>query len=443
MRKPVFLFLFLFVLSACALSPTAEPEATATSATSEPAQPASTATQPPAAPTPTVPPATAAPTETATARGEEAVETPESADSESVSSIMTATPYPGARPTSGPLNAPMPTVGLGEYECGAYPCFDDAERWAARIHVPEGFTVRYVGLVEGNPTSLAFGPDGLLYIARQQGKIVTMDEAGNVAPFVDGFYHLVAIAFQPGSERLFAASRAEGDAEALIWVIEDGEARVLYDGLPCCYGGWHQANGIAFGPDGYGYVAVGALSDHGESGSLHPLEASVLRFDPDGGMIEPFATGLRNTFDIAWDSEGRLFGSDNMPDHGPPEEFNEIVAGGHHGFPYYEDCASCTPAPDDLEIVPPLHELLAHSAPTGLTVYQHTAFPGYFDNIFLTLWSAFGGAQKIVRFGPGGEGMTDFATGFAAPIDVAVDEDGALFVADWATGIVFEIAYSE
>ena len=48
-----------------------------------------------------------------------------------------------------------------------------------------------------------------------------------------------------------------------------------------------------------------------------------------------------------------------------------------------------------------------------------------------------------MRFGPGGEGMTDFATGFAEPADVTVGPDGSLYVADWATGVVFRIFYGE
>lgn len=433
------LLLGSLLTTACA-TPQA-PAATTAVAEATASTPLATATPPPATATASAPPATA--TQAAAATQAEPGDMPATPTTTPTSSIITATPYAGARPTAGPLNAPVAAVGLGEFECGAYPCFDDVPNWEARIRLPDGFTARYVALVEANPTSMAFGPDGLLYVARQQGEIVTVDGEGKVQSYVDGFYYLVAIAFQPGSDRMFAASRAEGDEEALIWVIEDGEPRVLYAGLPCCYGGWHQANGIAFGPDGYGYVAVGALSDHGESGPLHPLEASVLRFDPDGGQIEPYAYGLRNTFDIAWDSQGRLFGADNGPDYGPPEEFNLIVPGAHHGFPYFAECDTCTPAPTDLQIVPPLHDLLPRSAPTGLTVYQHTAFPGYFDNILLTLWSAFSGAQKIVRLGPGGQGMTDFATGFAAPIDVAVDAQGALYVVDWATGIVFEISYSQ
>jgi glucose/arabinose dehydrogenase len=38
--------------------------------------------------------------------------------------------------------------------------------------------------------------------------------------------------------------------------------------------------------------------------------------------------------------------------------------------------------------------------------------------------------------------MADFATGFAAPIDLVVGPDGALYVADHATGLIFRIAYT-
>jgi DNA-binding beta-propeller fold protein YncE len=36
--------------------------------------------------------------------------------------------------------------------------------------------------------------------------------------------------------------------------------------------------------------------------------------------------------------------------------------------------------------------------------------------------------------------MSDFATGFAQPIDVAVGPNGNLYVADYATGIIFKIS---
>ena len=56
--------------------------------------------------------------------------------------------------------------------------------------------------------------------AEERGKRIAVDIATRVRPYVDGFYHLVAIAFQPGSERLFAASRAEGSLAMSTKVLE-------------------------------------------------------------------------------------------------------------------------------------------------------------------------------------------------------------------------------
>lgn len=296
------------------------------------------------------------------------------------------------------------------------------------------------------PTSLTFGPDGLLYVALQEGRIVTVDQNGAVAPFIEGLYVPVALTFAPDSGRLYVSSRVS-NSEAQVSVVEGTQITPILTGVPCCYAGMHAANGLAFGPEGSLYLAVGARADHGEvldtdiQDELHPWEASVLRLDQAGNVLDVYARGLRNAYDIAWDADGRLFAADNAPDHGPPDEFHLVQPGGEHGYPWY-DCDNCFSAPAGVEVIPPLHELIPHGAPTGITVYLAEQFPGYYNNIFLTLWSAFEGAQKVVRFNPGGTEMTDFATGFAAPIDVAVSPGGSLYVADWATGVLFRITYA-
>ena len=76
-----------------------------------------------------------------------------------------------------------------------------------------------------------------------------------------------------------------------------------------------------------------------------------------------------------------------------------------------------------------------------MVAYLESQFPNAYNNTFSVLWSAFPEAQRVVRHGPNGEGAETFATGFAAPIAVTVGPDGSLYVADWATGIVFRIEY--
>lgn len=397
----------------------------------------------------------------------------------------TSTPLPPtATPTPGPTATPQPTAtaiggvvatpavelaldpeaeppSLGtieqppyaESECSdKYPCNEDEQGWEERIQLPEGFTVDYYGRVDGQPNVITFGPDGLLYIGTMTGEIFTMDDDGQVELYVDGFLAPAGLAFQPGTERLYVASRVidqNVDGEAELAVVVDGVVEQLIGELPCCYVAMHSANGIAFGPDGYGYLSVGARADHGEilSGpdagqqdELQPFEASILRFSPDGTEVDVYARGFRNAYDIAWDADGQLWNTDNMPDFGPPEEFNRVEPGGEHGYPWY-DCEVCFPAPADVAIVEPMHLLTAHSSPTGIIAYLADQFPGYYNSLFVTLWSAFPEAQRILWFSPGGEETATFATGFAAPIDLTIGPDGSLFVADWATGIIFRISY--
>ena len=129
------------------------------------------------------------------------------------------------------------------------------------MRVPEGFTVDYFGRIEGQPTSLTFGPDGLLYISTMDGTIYTMDDQGVTEVYLTGLLTPTGLAFQPGTERLFVSNRVldqNVDGESQVSVVENGRITTLIGGLPCCYTAFHAANGIAFGPDGYGYVSVGA-----------------------------------------------------------------------------------------------------------------------------------------------------------------------------------------
>lgn len=420
--------------------------------------PTNTAVPPTEAPT-QPPPATV----TAEPTDETAADTPEPADTTTPSPVPpTEEPQEAAEtavpaPTNPPAPPPSGSLEQPPYEASAcsdkYPCNDDIAGWESRIRVPAGFTDAYFARVEGGPTSITFGPDGLLYVATQVGTIYRIDNAGNASVYVSGFTIPTGIAFRPGTSDLYISHRVNNAAvggESNISIIQGGAVNTIITGLPCCYASMHAANGIAFGPDGMGYVGVGGRADHGEilvgdnagqQDERHPYEASILRFSPDGSVVENYARGLRNPYDIAWDANGQLWATDNAPDYGPVEELHRVIPGGEHGYPWY-DCDTCFPAPPDIQVIPPTWTFIPHSSPTGITAYLANQFPGYYNSLFLTLWSAFPGAQKVVRMAPGGAGASDFAMGFAAPIDVTVGPDGSLYVADWATGIIFKISYT-
>ena len=370
----------------------------------------------------------------------------------------TQTPVPDAWLTPAPHAPNIAQPAYQESECSdRFPCNDDVAAWEARIQVPEGFKAEYLAYIPNAAypdraaqlTSLTLGPDGLLYVATAHSGIYTVDQSGNVELYVRDVLVPTGLTFQPGTDRLYVSNRIEDlnvGGEAQVSVIVDGQMETLFDGLPCCYVGMHGPNGIAFGPDGYGYVGIGGRADHGEilDGSnqpdeMQPLEAIILRFSPDGSEMEPFAWGFRNPYDISWDVDGNLFATDNGRDGEIPDYLFLVEPGGQHGYPYFE-CDGCFGIPEDVELVSPFHEFQPHSVATGLTTYLSNDFPGYYNSLFITLWTAMDFAQRVMRFTTDGQYST-FATGFAAPLDVTAGSDGALYVADYAAGIIFKISY--
>ncbi len=386
---------------------------------------------------------------------------------------LTPTPEPTATPTTTPTNTPVPDEWLtpaphasnieqapyAESECSdRFPCNDDVAAWEARIRLPEGFTADYFAYISHSDypdraaqlTSLTFGPDGLLYVATAHSGIYTIDQDGQVELYVRDVLVPTGLAFLPGTDRLYVSNRVEDlnvGGEAQVSVIVDGQMETLFDSLPCCYVGMHGPNGIAFGPDGYGYVGIGGRADHGEvlDGSntqdeMQPLEAIILRFNPDGSEMEPYAWGFRNPYDIAWDAGGDLYATDNGRDGEVPDELHLVQPGGQHGYPYF-DCPACFGIPDDIEVIDPIYEFQPHAVATGITTYLDNTFPGYYNSLFITLWTAMDFAERVMRYTPDGQ-ISTFATGFAAPLDVIAGPDGALYVADYATGIIFKISYT-
>lgn len=297
-----------------------------------------------------------------------------------------------------------------------------------------------------NPTAIVFGPQGELYIADIGGALwVAADADGDrvaqtITRWAGGFSLLVGLAWHEGE--LYAAS--SGKIEALRDNDGDGAAdqrRVVVEGLPSMVLKPHSNNGLALGPDGRLYFGVGSTTN-GEVES-EPLAASILSVNPDGSDLRVYARGLGNSFDVAFNPNGDLFAGDNSPSGGEgqelPDEFNQIVEGGHYGFPYFygDPPSGSTRAP--LVSLPP------RSVPTGVTFYSGSLYPQeYRDSAFLTLW----GRGEIARIEVGRTGSgrylsraVTFGSGFLYPIDVITGPDGNLYVADFGTSAVYRITY--
>jgi putative heme-binding domain-containing protein len=179
--------------------------------------------------------------------------------------------------------------------------------------------------------------------------------------------------------------------------------------------GEHGAHGIVLGPDNKLYIVLGNFVDvpedisrispfqgyaddvllprmedgRGFGAGRKPPGGYVLRVDADGKNAELFAAGERNTYDIAFNPEGELFGfdSDMEWDWGTPwyrpTRVGHIVSGADHGF--REGTAKWpTYYPDSL---PPTVDI-GIGSPTGVKFGTGAKYPAKYQRaLYVMDWS--------------------------------------------------------
>jgi len=332
------------------------------------------------------------------------------------------------------------------------------------LTVPEGFTIQpYLPRGIFRPTSIAFDSNDRLYVANRDGLvyIVEDEDEDGIADDITLFSHKEApalgVAVSPDDRTVYLAGGGQ------VWMLEDSDLdggvdsrNLILDDLPSFTYDGHSNNGIEVGPDERLYITLGGTSDHGPE--EHPTAGSILVANLDGSDLKVFARGLRNPYDLAFTPSGDLIVTDNGPDFqdqrlnwSPPDEINLVKEGGDYGYPNF---FGYPPAWSDS--TGPIAVFPSHSVPTGTIAYPGGQFPKEFgDTVFATLFGAFVNPQfkeqakpkvvviRLVESGPDlirGE-VEDFATGLTAPIDVAVDNEGRLYVADYGAHQVFQISY--
>lgn len=341
-----------------------------------------------------------------------------------------------------------------------------------RISLAEGFSLSIYANGLDNARVLRFTPSGdLLVSTPRTGQVWLVKKDQNGDGQADGQRVLVEQLNRPHGIELL---------DEWLYIAEsDGVARIAFDaangsvsgeitriitGLPG--GGNHWSRTIHKGPDGWIYLTIGSSCNACEEEDNR--RAAMHRFRSDGSDLQFYATGLRNSVDFDWSTDGTLYATDNgrdlLGDDLPPDELNRIRANGFYGWPYA--WGDGQPDPDlgllKPELVknslPPAHQFKAHVAPLGISFLNGNALPPAYRGAALVAqhgsWNRTRkSGYKVVslHWSPTGDiSERDFMTGFehneeviGRPAFVIQGPDGAIYVSDDYTGSIYRIAYAE
>ena len=257
-----------------------------------------------------------------------------------------------------------------------------------------------------------------------------------------------------------------------VWVFTDTDGddkadkkEILFTGLS---GDQHDhgMHAFVFGPDGKWYFNFGnegkqiqdkngkAIFDRNTGKAIDKQsyrQGMVFRCNPDGSEMEVLGQNFRNNFEVAIDSYGTLWQSDNDDDGNKGVRINYVMEYGNYGYTDEMTGAGWSANRTNLEktipqqhwhlndpgVVPNLLQTGAGS-PTGIIVYEGNLLPARYQNQIIHCDAG----PNVVRSYPvekSGAGYTATINNLVEgvrdqwfrPSDVCVAPDGSLLVADW------------
>jgi putative membrane-bound dehydrogenase-like protein len=360
---------------------------------------------------------------------------------------------------------------LGKF--GSTPPWNEETQVAAdeprsRFEVAREFRVEWVAQADdtGSLISMTFDEFGNILAGRENGPLLMIRDANRdgVAEKVSTYCEQVTNCqgILPMNGKVYVT--ADGPDGCALYRLADADRDGVIDQIEPLLrfqGKMHEhsPHGLRLGPDGLIYLLCGNMTKldqeisgkgphrftyegdlvqprhedpRGHAAGVKAPGGTVLRFDPDGHVVERYVGGLRNPYDIAFNDSGELFtwDADMEWDRGltwhRPTRITHVVPGGEYGWrsgwakwpDYFIDSL-----PGVLDTGP--------GSPTGLTFYDHFMYPvRYHGAMFVGDWAQ--GQILAVKFERQGASYTATTKVFLEgnPLnvtDLEVGPDGWLY----------------
>ena len=339
------------------------------------------------------------------------------------------------------------------------------------VKLPPGFKINVYATDTPNARSMVMSPEGILFVGtRRAGKVYAVlnrngdYRANEIVTIAKNLNMPNGVAFKNGSLYVAEVNRILRYDKIEKRIHSPPKPVMVTDKFPNDrHHGWKH---IAFGPDEMLYVPVGAPCNICEKDD--PRYATIMRMQHDGGALEIYTRGVRNTVGFDWHPQTKELwftnnGRDWMGDDLPPDTLHHAPQKGlHFGFPYCH--AGNIPDPRYGRkrgcdaFAQPAMKLSAHVAPLGMKFYTGNMFPSQYRNqIFIAEHGSWNRSVPIgyritlavfdknntARYEIFADGWLKENEAWGRPVDIIVINDGSLLVSDDRAGVIYRISYEE